>query len=70
VRAQLTNRSIAEGGNRLPEQPAQLLDRHRPNDMLGEVRLDQFGDGQRSRNSLLASQPFQVPLQSLRRVPL
>jgi hypothetical protein len=38
--------------------------------MLLEVRLHQFGYGERSRDSLLPPQPVQLPLQSLRRVTL
>jgi hypothetical protein len=52
------------------EQPARLLDRHWFNVMLREVRLHQFGDREGSRDSLLPSHPFQLALQSFRRVPL
>jgi hypothetical protein len=60
----------AEDGDCLPEQPTQLLDRHRVNVVLGEVRFHQFGESEGSRDSLLPPQPLQLPLQSLRRVPL
>jgi hypothetical protein len=68
LRAQLADRSIDEDCNRLPEQPAQLLDRHWVNVMLLEVRLHEFGDREGSRDPLLPSQPFQLALQSLRSV--
>jgi hypothetical protein len=66
LRAQLTDRSIAEDGDRLAKQPVQLLDRHWLDVMLREVHLHQLGDGERARDSLLASQPLQLPFQSLR----
>ena len=58
--------SFAEPRDRFPEQPAQLLDRHRLNVMLQDVRLAQIGKGERSRYSLLPSLPLQRPPQSFR----
>ena len=63
-------RSLAERGDRLSEQPAQLLDRHRLDVVLREVHLDQFGEGQRPRHAPLAPQPLQRAFQSHRRVRL
>jgi hypothetical protein len=70
LRAKLTYRPVAEGGNRLPEQPAQLLDRHLVDVVLRQVRLHQIGEGQRSREPPLPPQQLELPLQSLRRIPL
>jgi hypothetical protein len=69
-RPQFADRSLAEGGNRLSEQPAQLFDRHRLHVVLHEVRLHQLGERQRPRDSSLAPQPLKLSLQRLGRVPL
>jgi hypothetical protein len=68
LRSQLADWSLAEHGDRLPEQPTQLLDRHSVDVMLREIRLHQFADRQGARDSPLALQTFQLPLQSLGRV--
>jgi len=68
LRVELTDRPLAKGGNRLPEQPAELFDRHRVDVVLGEVDLDELGEGQRFRDSSLPPQPLELACQRLRGV--
>jgi len=48
LRGQLGDATVAEDSERLPEKPAQLLDRHRLHVMLREIRLDELGQCQRA----------------------
>jgi hypothetical protein len=70
LRPDFADWSLAEGGDRLSEQPAQLLDRHRLDVVLCQVSLHEFGERQRSCEASLPPQPLQLALQSLRRIPL
>ncbi|MDP9308971.1 MAG: hypothetical protein M3P15_11795 [Actinomycetota bacterium] len=70
LRGQLADAAIAELGDRLAEQPAQLLDRHPLNVMLGEIGLDEFSERQCARNPPLAPHTFQVALKRVCRILL
>src|SRR5436190_4318073 len=68
---------VATGGNRVQigaasksrKQAKTVAVRCGVDVMLREIHLHQLAESQGSRDSLLASQPLQFPLQSLRRVP-
>jgi hypothetical protein len=70
LRPDLADWSLPESSNRLPQQPTQLLNRHRLNIVLYQVSLHEFGQRQRLCESPLPPQPIQLTLQRLRRVPL
>jgi hypothetical protein len=67
---QLANPSIAEHGRCLAEQVAELLDRHRLDVVLRQVRLDELGEGERARDPTLAPHPIELTLERVPRVLL
>ncbi len=64
------NPSIAEDGRRLAEQVAELLDRHRLDVVLRQVRLDELGEREPPRDPPLPSKPLELALERVPRVLL
>jgi hypothetical protein len=62
LRPEFPDRTLAEDGDGLAQQPSQLLDRYLLDVVLCEVRLYQFVEGQRSRQPPLAPLPLQLTL--------
>jgi predicted lysophospholipase L1 biosynthesis ABC-type transport system permease subunit len=55
LRTQLADPAVAERGDRLAAQPAQLLDGHGLHVVLSEVLIDELGQRQRASDALLAT---------------
>jgi hypothetical protein len=66
-RVELAKPPFAEDAHRLCEQPAKLLGRLRLTLVLGEIHLDELGQGRRLHQALLAPQLLEHQLQRLRR---
>jgi hypothetical protein len=70
LRGQLPDAAIAEDGDCLAEQVAELLDRHRLHVVLRQVRLDELGEREPARDPPLTSKPLELALERVTRVPL
>jgi hypothetical protein len=70
VRFQFVEPPLAEGGDAVREQPAQLLECDRRGLVLGEILLDELGERQHSPVALPATEPFQCPLERRPRILL
>src|SRR5205814_2785302 len=68
--ARLWQPTSAESLDRLPQQPAQFLDRLRLAVVLRQVLIDQLAEHQRATAASLTAHPFQCSLERLARVAL
>ena len=69
-RAELVESVVAEDDDRACEQEAKLLERHRRGLVLGQVLVDELGEGERPREPLRAPPFLERPLQRSPRVLL
>jgi hypothetical protein len=70
LRGQLSDLPLAEHCGCLAEQVTELLDRHRLDVMLRQIRLDELGEREPPRDARLSPKPLQLPLERLTRVLL
>jgi hypothetical protein len=67
LRCQLADLPIAEGGGCLAEQVAELLDRHRLDVVLRQIRLDELAERERPCDAVFSPKPLEFTLKRLAR---
>jgi hypothetical protein len=70
VRRQLVETPLAERDDRVCQQPAELLERHRRGIVLGEVLLDELGEREHPPGSLWAAMLLECPFERRPCIPL
>ena len=70
LRAELAEATLAEGAERLVEQPTQFLGCLRLCLVLGEVLIDELAQRDRAAETGVSAKAFERPLEGIRRVTL